>query len=335
MSNIPESTATLKAINQERQSLGLNPAWQGAYWKIASCAAFACINGIVRYLSGQGMEAAITPLPTEVMVFFQNIIGSLLLIPLLLKTQGLKNITTRYPGLHFIRITTAVMGVYLWYLSLKFIPLAESVALSFTGPIFTVIGARILLHEKMNAQRLWAITLSMVGAFVISRPDLALRGEHSIIGLAAFLPLSSALILAWNKLLTRKLGLLGESPELLAAYLLIFMAPISFIPACFKWVTPNLQQAYWLMALGVLVAIAHLSFGKAYKLAEVSFLTPFGFSKFMFSTLIGYLAFSELPTQWTIWLGIGIIFISILLLSSKRILYKIPLYSIAKRFRSS
>jgi drug/metabolite transporter (DMT)-like permease len=335
MSDIQVPTVALKSISQERLSLGLSPAWQGAYWKIASCAAFAGINGIVRYLSGHGMEMTIAPLPTEVMVFFQNIIGSLLLIPILLKTQGLKNITTRYPGLHLIRVLTAVMGVYLWYLSLKFIPLAESVALSFTGPIFTVIGARVLLHEKMNAQRLCAITLSMIGAFIISRPDLALQGEHPIMGLAAFLPLSSALILAWNKLLTRKLGLLGESPELLATYLLLFMAPISFIPACFKWVTPNLQQSYWLMALGLLVAIAHLSFGKAYKLAEVSFLTPFGFSKFMFSTLIGYLAFAELPTQWTIWLGIGIIFISILILSSKKIPYRIPLYSIAKRFRSS
>jgi drug/metabolite transporter (DMT)-like permease len=334
MSNIQESTATLKSINQERQTLGISPAWEGAYWKIASCAAFAGINGIVRYLSGHGVETTITSLPTEVMVFFQNVIGSLLLIPVLIKTQGLKNMTTHYPGLHFIRVLTAVLGVYLWYLSLKFIPLAESVALSFTGPIFTVLGARILLHEKMNARRLWAITLSIVGAFVISRPDLALRGEHSLIGLTALLPLSSALVIAWNKLLTRKLSLLGESPELLATYLLLFMTPISFIPAYLKWVTPNLQQGYWLMALGLLVAIAHLSFGKAYKLAEVSFLTPFGFSKFIFSTVIGYLAFSELPSQWTIWLGIGIIFISILMLSSKNI-YRIPLYSIAKRFRSS
>ena len=315
-------------------SLKMPTAWQGGYWKLVSCAAFAGINGIVRHLSLQGTET-IPSLPTEILVFFQNMIGSLLLLPILIKSQGIKNLRTHYPGLHLIRVLTAILGIYLWYFSLKFIPLAESVALSFTGPIFTVIGAHLLLQEKINLQRTIAILLSIIGAFIISRPDLAFKGQDSTIGLTALFPLSSALVLAWNKLLTRKLGLLGESPELLATYLLLFMVPISFIPALYKWVTPSIEHCYWLLALGMLVALAHLSFGKAYKLAEVSFLTPFGFSKFIFSTLVGYFAFSELPTQWTIWLGISIVFISIIVLSLKHLDYKIPLYSIARRFKSS
>ena len=66
--------------------------------------------------------------------------------------------------------------------------------------------------------------------------------------------------------------------------------------------------------LGFLTAIAHFSFSKAYQLAEVTFLMPIGFIKFFLSTLIGYLAFAEIPYTPSSWIGMIIIFFSILLL---------------------
>ncbi len=304
-------------------------AWQGAFWKIVSCACFAGINGVVRYCSGGSSDSGIEPLPVNVIMFFQNIFGTLFLLPWVLK-PGFKSLKTRHPFLHLIRIMTAVAGVYLWYLSLQAMPIAEGVALTFTGPIFTVIGASLLLQEKISSQRLSAIVLSLVGAFIISRPDIPLRGGNHPIGLAALLPLSSALTLALNKLLTRKLANLGETPISLAIYLLLLMAPVSLLPALYEWTNPNLVHWPWLILLGLLAAGAHLSFSKAYQLAEVTFLTPIGFTKFFLSTLVGYFAFSELPKTWSLWIGVTIIFSSILLLG-----YKIPLYSWAKRFKSS
>lgn len=311
-------------------SFWLSTAWQGAFWKIASCACFAGINGVVRYLSGGGGALTLEALPVNVLMFFQNVFGTLFLLPWILK-MGFGNLTTRHPGLHFIRVVTAVAGVYLFYLTLKVMPIAEGVALTFTGPILTVIGASFFLQEKIDAGRLLAILLSLTGAFVISRPDLAFSGnEAHPVGLAALLPLSSALALTFNKLLTRKLAGLGESPIALATYLLLLMAPVSLLPAVYEWVTPSLNHWPWLIMLGALAAAAHLSFAKAYKLAEVTFLTPFGFSKFFLSALVGYLAFAELPVSRSLWIGVTIIFMSILLLA-----YKMSLYSIATRLRSN
>jgi len=306
----------------------LSKDWEGAWWKIFSCACFAVINGIVRYLSG-GAPTATTVLPLEVIIFFQNLFGTLFLIPWALKLP-IHTFKTRYVSLQIIRIGTAVLGIYLWYLSLIRMPIAEGVALSFTGPIFTVIGAWVLLKERIGAQRFLAILLSLIGAFVISRPDIPLTGGTHPIGFAVIFPLSSALVLAISKLLTRKLANLGESPTLLALYLLVFMAPVSLIPALLQWETPSLTQLPWLILMGVLASAAHLSFSKAYQLAEVSFLTPFGFSKFLLSILVGFVSFAELPTTVSLWIGMGIIASSILLLG-----YKIPLYSWANRLRSS
>lgn len=306
-------TQTLSLPNKLKVPL----IWQGVLWKILSFAAFAATNGVVRYLSGGGSVSPEIILPTHVTQFFQNVFGTLFLIPLLFPT-GFKSLKTSYLGLHSLRVVMAVMGISLWYLSLKYLPIAEGLALTFTGPVFTVIGAYWLLGEKLNLQRFLAISLSMMGAFIISRPDLAFSDPKASLGLAAVLPLASALALAFSKLLTRKLANFGESPKALATYLLLLMTPISLVPALFEWTTPSTEHWFWLIALGFFAAVAHFAFAKAYALAEVTFLTPFGFSKFLFSTLIGFYFFSEIPSQ-ALWIGLTVIGASILLLA-----YKIP-----------
>ncbi len=307
--------------------------WQGAGWKVLSMACFALINAIVRYCSG-GSSASLTivPLPVSMLVFFQNLFGTLCLLPWILtihKTQSPNAVDRQglggaHFGLNLLRVFSAVLGICLWYFALKCMPVAESVALSFTGPIFTVIGAWLLLHEKMNTRRFMAIVLSLSGAFIIARPDIPL--QSNTIGLSALLPLGSALALALSKLLTRKLVLLGHTPTYLAASLLLLMTPVSLPLALVDWQTPTLQHLPWLIGMGALAACSHFTFGKAYQLADVAFLAPFGFSKFMLGALIGYCFFAELPTAWSLWLGMLVIFASILVLG-----YKIPWHSEAKR----
>ncbi len=313
-------------------------AWQGAFWIMVSHTCFSGINAIVRHWSG-GVDAGIESLPVSVIQFFQNVFGTLFLLPWILQAR-VGSFKIRYVGLHLTRIIAAVLGVYLWYLSLKAMPIAESVTLSFTGPIVSIIAASIWLKEKISSHRLFAILLSLTGAFVISRPDLAFGENTHAIGLAALLPLSSALAIAISKLLTRKLATLGETPTVLSTYLLLLMAPASLIPALYEWTTPNFAHWPWLILLGALAAGAHLSFAKAYQLAEVTFLTPIGFSKFFINVLVGYLAFQELPLEKSLWIGVATIFASIFVLSYssfKPVLmdYKISLYSWANRFRSS
>lgn len=317
-------------ISQISNPKASRQALYGVFWKVFSCACFAGINAIVRYLSGGASIEIEHPLPTHVLMFFQNIFGSVFLILFLLHSSTRFSFSTRYLNLHVLRVITAVLGIALWYLTLQNMPIAMGVALSFTGPIFTILGARLFLKEYVTPQRGVAIFLSLVGAFIISRPDLAFLGKTSdSLGWLVLLPLSSAIALSFNKLLTRKLTTFGEKPETLATYLLVLMAPVSLVLAIPEWVTPLISQLPWLMALGLLSAGAHLSFGKAYSKAEVTYLTPFGFSKFLFSSCLGYLCFLEIPS-FKVWLGTLVIGFAIFLLY-----YKMPLYSLAKRFKSN
>ena len=207
--------------------------WLGGLWKIAACACFACINGIVRYLSGGAETTIADPLPIYIIVFWQNIFGTLFMGPWLAK-QGSSAFKTSHVGLHLTRVVAAVIGICLFYLALAYMDIAQAIVLSFTGPVFTVLGAKLFLRETINLRRALAIGASFTGAFIILRPDLSLFGTQSQnLSLFALLPMGSAIAIACAKLSTRKLATVGESPAALTTFLLLFMTPVSLIPALF------------------------------------------------------------------------------------------------------
>lgn len=292
---------------------GLTPQWQGVIWKLLACLFFASINGIVRHISG-GTGQEISPLPSAVITFWQNLFGCFIILPWALK-DGLKSLKTKYPRLQTIRIAAAVLGVVLWYMSLAHMTIAEAVALGFTGPIFSVIGARLYLNERLGIIRLMGIGVGFVGAFIILRPDQALWGSEATYQWYVFLPLFSAIAIAISKLASRKLGAHGENPKVMTLTLLFFMSPCALVPALFEWTWPTFQQFLWLGLLGLFSMAAHYSTAKAYQLAEVVFLTPFGFARLLFSALIGFIAFAEIPTSHSLWIGATIIVVSSIFLS--------------------
>lgn len=308
-----ESHALKQAYKVSLQTSGLAVHWQGVIWKLLACLFFASINGIVRYISG-GTGQEISPLPSAVITFWQNLFGCFIILPWALK-DGLQSLKTKYPRLQAIRILAAVLGVVLWYMSLAHMTIAEAVALGFTGPIFSVIGARLYLNERLGVTRLIGIGMGFVGAFIILRPDKALWGSQATYQWYALFPLFSAIAIAVSKLTSRKLGAYGESPKVMTLTLLFFMSPCALIPALWEWTWPTFQQFLWLGLLGFFSMAAHYTTAKAYQLAEVVFLTPFGFARLLFSALIGFIAFAEIPTSQSLWIGAVIIVVSSILLS--------------------
>lgn len=294
---------------------------KGILWKLCACFCFAVINCIVRYLSGGSPLECKNPLPVTMIVFFQNIVALLVILPMILKKKSAPFLA-KYKTLHIIRVLSSVLGVVTMYISFKYLPVPEVIALGFLGPLITILSSSIILKEKMNITRILAITFSILGSTLILRPDKILL-KYEYYNLITVLPLFSTALFVIAKLLTRYLAYKKESPETLVCYLLILMVPVSFIIAVFDWETPALSHYPWLFLLGSIAMLAHYSFSNAYALSEVSFLMPFGFTKFLSSVLIGYYIFSEIPRSVDIWIGLIFIFISMFIAISKKNIYYI------------
>lgn len=290
--------------------------WRGIFWKIVSCACFAGINALVRYLSAGSPLFVEQALPIYMIMLFQNIIGLFFLSTWMIQKKGrLKSIIiTSKPGLHILRVITAATGIGLWYKSIQHIPITEVVALSFAAPIITVIGSIIFLREKFSWQRKVAVSLSIIGGFLMVRPDRTIYAMQNFNSYMLF-PLIAAFVFAFDKLLTRKLLSSGESTEGLTWYLILFLGPICIIPICmYGWVTPCASHIPWLVIIGILGTLAHYAFNKAYELADVVVLLPFGVAKLLFCALLSYIAFAEIPSSLDMWLGILVITFSTIIL---------------------
>lgn len=286
--------------------------WKGAIFKILACFFFAANNAVVKLLSLPSANGA--ALSSYQIAFLQNFFGFLILLPFILP-RGVSKLKVILPSLHFYRVVTAVLGVVLWYMAISYMPMAQAVALSFTGPIFTVIGSRVYLKERISIFRASGILLGVIGAFIITRPDKAFYADENILNWTILLPLTSAIAFVAAKLIGRELGAKGESPENLTFYLLFLMAPISLLLAIPSWITPAPEQWLWIFLLGMLSALAHYTTSCAYKYAEVTFLTPLGFSKLMFTAGLGFIFFGELATSVSLWIGAFIIMVGTFCLS--------------------
>lgn len=270
-----------------------SPHFRGALWKITSFLCFAAINGIVRYLSQTAEAIGQTPLPSYEVAFFQNLFGLIFLIPWVVQ-NGPGSLRTHFPTLQVCRIGLSAVGVVLWYTALAYMPLAQAVTLMLLGPLITAIGARLFLQERIGKERAIAILIGVFGGLIVSHSHMA----TGALGLISLLPVLAATCFSGATLMIRRLTK-ADSPQLITTYLLVFMAPALFIPTFFYGYLPEPWQWPWLLMMGGFAASAHFCLNKAYATTEISYLIPYGFTKWFASALIGIIAFAEIPSSWT------------------------------------
>lgn len=281
--------------------------WHSIFWKLLSCACFAGTNIIVRYLSGGSPISTSTNLPIYSIIFFQNLIGLSLISLAAIWRSPRQIISIWYTDKlwrHLARIATAGSGIAVWYLSLRYISVTEAVALSFIAPILTTIAAICFLKENFNWQRKFAVSLSILGGVLITRPDLTIIKINHF-NWYLLLPLVSAIIFSLDKIFTRSLLTNKETPQVLTNYLLLSMSIFALVPCfLFGWHKPDLIQLPWLVLLGLLGIFAHYAFNKAHALAELTFLLPFGAAKIIMCAILSYIVFYEIPNTSYLWIGI-------------------------------
>ena len=77
-------------------------------------------------------------------------------------------------------------------------------------------------------------------------------------------------------------------------------------PALMVWRAPTAQELLLLAATAVTATAGHYTLTRAMRLAELTLLQPFSFLQLVWASLLGLLAFGEVPDLWT-WVGGAII----------------------------
>jgi drug/metabolite transporter (DMT)-like permease len=263
---------------------------QAVAWMLGSGLFFSCLNAQIRYLT-QSLH------PLEI-TFFRNLFGLVFMLPWLLRS-GVGGLRTGRLKLYVWRTAVGLASMMMSFSALALLPLSLAVALSFTAPLFTTMGAALFLGEKVRIRRWSATILGFCGVLVIVRPGTAPLdiGMLLMIGSAGFNAATTLMV----KHLSRT-----ESANAIVTYMVLLMTPMSVVPALFVWQAPPAALWVFLVGMGFAGSFGHLCYVRALRGAEASAILPYDYGRMIFSSLIGYLAFAEVPDRWT-WIGSAII----------------------------
>jgi drug/metabolite transporter (DMT)-like permease len=221
------------------------------------------------------------------------------LMPAFLARHRLRELVPARAGLQILRGLCLMASTFLFFGGVAYMPIADTLALSFVSPLTVTLLSPFLLGEKVGVRRLSAVGVGLLGALVIIRPGLGVFQPAALFGI------STGLVYAFYVIITRRLA--GTAPALvtLAYTALLGMIGTSLVVPFF-WVPPSLEQWGLMVALGAIAALGHYLVILAYERGEASMLSPFSYAEMIGAVTVGYLIFGDFPDRWT-WLGIAIL----------------------------
>ena len=261
----------------------------GAAWMLLSGALFAVMISLVRHASAE-MH------PFEV-AFFRNLFGLLFMAPWLARTR-LGGLRTGRLGLYALRALFALAAMLSWFWAISAMPLGDAVALSFTAPLFASVAAALVLGETMGVRRTSALIAGFAGALVILRPGFA------EISPAALVVVFSSVCIAAS-IMTLKILSRSESTAAIVTWMVVFLTPMSLVPAAFVWTWPDARMLLVLVAMGGVATLAQLALTRAYTVTDTTVVLPFDYARLPFVAVIGWFAFGESTDIWT-WTGTAV-----------------------------
>ncbi len=271
---------------------------KGVLWMLVSAAALAGLTGVVRHMSAG--------LPPFEIAFFRSFFGLLILAPWLMRS-GLGVLRTKRLGLYTMRCALGAATMLMWFTAISMVPLADAVALGFTSPLFVILGAALFLGEVVRGRRLGATLCGFAGALIILRPG------GGVLDLGAVLVLLSAVTLAGANLSVKELSR-TEPVQAIVTYMVIFMVPLTFIPALLVWQTPTPAQLAELIGLAAVATVGNYAMTRAVAVADASAVMPYDYARLPFVALIGFFVFGETSDAAT-WIGAGVIAVASLYLA--------------------
>jgi drug/metabolite transporter (DMT)-like permease len=275
---------------------------RGILLMVSAIGFFVSMDTIAKYLSQW--------YPVPGIVWARYVINLGMLLAWLAARGELKRIRTARPGIQLARGVLLASATFLYFTSLRVLPIADAAAIGFVLPLFVAVLAVPMLGERLDLPRGVAVLAGLAGALMIVRPG------SSVFTWYALLPVAMALSNALYQILTRKVAGV-EHPLTSLIWGAIVGAVLLSAAAPFYWKAPE-QAFHWLLlvVIGLCASIGHYLLIKSYEYAGATLLAPFTYTTMIWAVLSGFLVFGQLPDGWSVG-GMAVIVVSGMFLVSR------------------
>ncbi|MGV2099695.1 DMT family transporter [Rhizobium sp. 21-4511-3d] len=256
-------------------------------------------------------KLAIATVPSAEITAARFAVQAICMLPVVIWRKNLADLSWRQTFYHAIRGIIMTISMISFVATLKYMSVADAIAIFFVEPIILTILSSIFLGEAIGWRRYTACGVGFFGAILIIQPSF------QEVGFVALLPVVSAVCIAISAMMNRALAQ-REDPWVMQFQMglwgLFFCCIILYIGESsgsdvFDPVMPSALAFFFLAGVGVMAAIAGILGVYAYRAAPASTLAPLQYFEIVSATIFAWLVFGDFPDALK-WLGILIIIAS-------------------------
>jgi drug/metabolite transporter (DMT)-like permease len=203
--------------------------------------------------------------------------------------MGLAVFETQKLGAHALRSVSQMFSQTFILLAFSMMPLASAVAINFSAPLFATLVAAVLLKERVNPERWFALAAGFVGVLLVTHP-----GPDSF-QLGSLFALGNAILYGSVTVGVRRMTA-TESTETLTIYQLTFLTGFFALALPFGFVMPTWADAGVMLFNGAANALGQYLWTRALHLAPTSAVVPFNYFSLVWAMILGLLIWGDVPT---------------------------------------
>lgn len=270
-----------------------------ALWMVAASFLFAAM--------AVGIKFAAHSFSTPEIVCYRGLV-SVVLMTLLVRFRGV-SLKTPVPAMHLTRSLVGAVSMSGWFYGIAHLPLATSMTLNYMSSVWMaafILGAALFFRRaQLPGALLLTVLLGFVGVVLTLRPTIE-QGQM----VAGVIGLLSGMGSALAYMQVTALGKVGEPEERTVFYFSIGTAVVGAIGMLLTPTTPwadvRLQDAAWIVPIGVLASLGQWCMTRAYAKGATLVVASMQYSGIVFASIFSLTLFGD-RIEPMAWLGMAII----------------------------
>ena len=242
--------------------------------------------------------------------FFRNFVALIFAIIILIKSKDGFKFKKENLGYLFLRSFFGTVGILCNYYAIQHLILADASMINKLAPFFVILFSFFILKEKIKLWQGLSIILAFIGSLFIINPDFIIKLPKIILGKESFMltfttfPALVGVIGAMGAgiayTMIRKLTLRGEKGSFIVFFFSAFSCLVTLPYLIFNYKSMSLLQFIYLLFAGIFAAFGQFAITAAYAKAPAREISIFDYSQIIFSAIIGFLIFGQIPNLFSI-----------------------------------
>ncbi|MBX7408532.1 DMT family transporter [Clostridium chauvoei] len=238
-------------------------------------------------------------LPSIEKSFFRNFISLIVATYIIFKSKASFVGKAENRKALILRSLFGTLGIIANFYAIDHLILADANMLNKLSPFFVIIFSFIFLKEKISNKQILSLMVAFIGSLFIIKPTFSVEILPALIGV------SSAIFAGAAYTFVRYLG--GKEKGATIVFIFSAFSCITTLPlVILNFKPPTITQLLYLLFAGVCASSSQFALTEAYKNAPAKEISIYDYSQIIFSAIIVFIVFNQIPDYLSI---IGYLFI--------------------------